>query len=75
MNSNSLSHGTKVSHRKYGTGMVYGEWESIAVDHGEGKRLYGCAGVFDVIFRRSSGEPFIHCCRAQYLKKPEVNIE
>ena len=66
-----LKHGVKVEHKKHGAGMVFGEWGPILVEHGDHETFYNCAGVFDVIFKRSSGEPFIHSCRAQYLERPE----
>jgi hypothetical protein len=51
--------GTHVTHRKYGLGKVIGAWRSL----GGG---INCRGIFDVIFK-NRGEPFLHCCRKEYL--------
>lgn len=64
-----LKYRDRVTHKKYGYGMVIGEWGSMTVEQKNGKTIScGCLGIYDVEFKSREGEPFLHCCRIQYLK-------
>lgn len=63
-------HGDHVTHATYGKGIVIGEWGSMLVKQANGRVLScSCIGIYDVEFRNSAGEPFLHCTRCENLTK------
>jgi hypothetical protein len=68
----TLCHGDEVTHATHGKGRVIGQWGSMLVKNPQGKTIScSCAGIYDVEFRTEYGEPYLGCCRIEFLTKVE----
>jgi hypothetical protein len=64
-----LKFGTPVLHKKHGAGVVKGAWGPIEITHGDGRSFNQCDEIYYVMFKRPSGDPFLHSCTAEYLTR------